>query len=109
MTLGFEVLVQEVIAAITTSPWRSSTWAIGNSSAGTASTRSGVGRFCIISISVTVAVLRSLSRPAGSLPLVCGVVLLSCSPPPLSVISGWSPCTPVSTAKRCASSSADLL
>ena len=54
MTLGLEVLVQQVIAAMTTSPWRSSTRSGLGSVSGT---RSGVGRLCIISISVSGLVL----------------------------------------------------
>ena len=61
MTLGFEVLVQEVIAAMTTSPWPRSSKRSGNSSGGISSMRSGVGRLFIISISVSGLVFFSLT------------------------------------------------
>ena len=64
ITLGFDVFVQLVMAAITTSPCFRLILAGVNSSAGTSSTRSGVGRFCIISISVSGFVFFSLVNGA---------------------------------------------
>ena len=72
ITLGFEVLVHEVIAAMTTSPWPSST---ASSRAGRRAPRcpSPVGRLFTISYSVSVEVF--LRPPSGT---ASG----SCRPPP---------------------------
>jgi hypothetical protein len=55
MTVGLEVLVQEVMAAMRTSPWPNSRHLPGWASV-TARTTSGVGRLFIISNSVVALV-----------------------------------------------------
>jgi hypothetical protein len=57
MTAGFDVLVHEVIAAITTSPCVNSTVDGGRACVLDSSSRFGVGRLFIISASVNVLVL----------------------------------------------------
>ena len=65
ITLGFEVLVQEVMAAMTTSPCPSSTSASASGGrARAAAPASGVGRLLIISYSVRVLVF--LRAPSGT-------------------------------------------
>src|SRR5205814_5522299 len=72
ITAGFEVLVQEVIAAITTSPCARSTVAL-RVERDSLPTRLGVGRLFIISVSVSVLVFFAL--PSGT-------VSADCPPPP---------------------------
>src|SRR5690554_4514286 len=71
ITLGFEVLVQEVMAAITTSPCASAP--IDFAGSASLSVRLGVGRLSIISITVRMSTSRGL--PAG-------VASPDCLPPP---------------------------
>ncbi len=56
MTPGFEVFVQDVIAAMSTSPCPTSTVPSACAGGGRASPASGVGRLLIISYSVSVLV-----------------------------------------------------
>ena len=100
MTLGFEVLVQDVMAAINTSPCPNSAVAVG---VGAASTRSGVGRLFIISTSVCMLVPFTL-MPG---PLATGALSGDCSPPPVNT-SGKVPRKPMVVLKRCFSSSGVL-
>src|SRR5215475_8683227 len=103
MTLGFEVLVQDVMAAISTSPWPRSAIALGNASGGATSNLSGVGRLFIISTSVFVLVLIILT------PLVFGTGAVSgfWSPPPDTGFNK-TPRAPMDAVKRRFKSSADL-
>ena len=61
ITLGFEVLVQEVIAAMSTSPWPTSTFTADRAVGGT---RSGVG--WLLAISASVHALVFFAREAAS-------------------------------------------
>src|SRR5262245_40755981 len=70
MTLGLDVFVQDVMAAMSTSPWPTSTRPVGS---GVRSERSGVGRLLAISASVHTLVSRA------SAPLTLGGIWL---PPP---------------------------
>jgi hypothetical protein len=63
ITVGFDVLVHEVMAAITTSPCVSSTVAGRAGGVLDWPSRFGVGRLFIISVSVSVLVL--FARPSG--------------------------------------------
>src|SRR5205814_9724384 len=78
MSAGFDVLVQEVIDAIRTSPCPGATVAGGRTSWGTSSTRVGLGRLLTISISVSGFV--------SFFPAMNGSC--SCLPPPTSGFSG---------------------
>ena len=62
MTFGFEVFVQEVIAAITTEPWLRLA-ASARKLPGEALTTSGEGRLLIISVSVQMLVFLTLMSP----------------------------------------------
>src|SRR5688572_770881 len=63
ITAGFDVLVHDVMAAITTSPWANSTVDDADAGASIVASRFGVGRLFIISASVNVLVL--CDRPSG--------------------------------------------
>ena len=90
MRRGFDVFVQDVIAAISTSPCPSSTLAGGSTSSGTSSTRVGVGRLFTISISVSGFVsFRPATNGSGSW-----------RPPPVNGFSGESLWTPIRVGKR---------
>src|SRR3989338_8839434 len=75
-TLGLEVLVQEVIAAISTSPWPIPTTVFVSSALWLCC--AGVGWLSIISISLAALLLW---LPTAGLP--AGALLLSVRPPPV--------------------------
>src|SRR5436190_12977197 len=91
MTLGLEVLVQEVMAAIKTSPWPISWTSLEMGLSCPFSTRSGVGRLFIISNSVVALVFFPLACGWLTSAAGGGTVSGAWSPPPATVVGGQAP------------------